>query len=130
MLNYNYFVYGKVVKGDGRGRKIGYPTANIKPENQNKLIPARGVYLVSSIINKNKYFGMANIGFRPTFTNNSELTSEVHFFDFDKDIYFQDLSIEFLEFIREEKKFESLDKFVNQLYSDKQYCIEKVKMFY
>jgi len=129
MLNYNYFVFGTVVKGDGRGKRIGYPTANIKPESPNKLIPARGVYLVSSVIDWNKYYGMANIGFRPTFTDSTELTLEVNYFDFDKDIYNKALSVEFLSFIREERKFESLENFQKQLDKDKQICIEKVKKF-
>lgn len=129
MLNYTYFVLGTVVKGDGRGRKIGYPTANIIPENSYKLLPCRGVYLVSSIIEDKKYWGMANIGYRPTFTNSNELILEVHFFNFNQDIYYKKIKVEFYSFIREEKKFDSLENFLYQLKLDKQNCEEKLKMF-
>lgn len=129
MLNYTYFVLGTVVKGDGRGRKIGFPTANIIPENSYKLLPCRGVYLVSSIIEDKKYWGMANIGYRPTFTNSNELILEVHFFNFNQDIYYKKIKVEFYSFIREEKKFDSLENFLYQLKLDKQNCEEKLKMF-
>lgn len=129
MLNYNYFVLGTVVKGDGRGGKIGYPTANINPENRYKLLPSRGVYLVSSIIDGNKYWGMANVGYRPTFTNSDELILEVNFFNFNQDLYYKKIKVEFYSFIREEKKFDSLENFLNQLKLDKQTCEEKLKMF-
>jgi riboflavin kinase/FMN adenylyltransferase len=118
MLGYNYFATGEVIKGHGRGREIGYPTANISL-SQHKQMPANGVYLVRSFIDDSWVYGMANLGTRPTFTNDIYPTLEVNYFDFDSDIYYQQVSIEFLKFIRLEQKFGSLDLFLEQLANDK-----------
>jgi len=129
-LGYNYFLEGTVVHGDHRGRTIGYPTANIKPSSEHKLLPGNGVYLVNSIINGRREFGMANIGLRPTFTNNHEPILEVFFYDFNEDIYGKELSISFLKFIREEKKFPSIEAFLKQLKLDEIFCRKIIPEFY
>jgi riboflavin kinase/FMN adenylyltransferase len=121
-LGYNYFFSGTVVKGKQLGRTIGFPTANIHIEEDYKLIPKNGVYVVKGNCNKETLFGMMNIGTRPTVAGKNQ-TIEVHFFDFDKDIYNQNITIEILEFIRDEHKFESLDALKNQIQKDKEFSI-------
>lgn len=119
MLGYEYLVQGKVVHGDGRGKTIGVPTANIMLPDRYKLLPGNGVYVVSSIIDGEKYYGMANIGTRPTFTDDTLPTVEVHFFNLDKQIYNMDLSISFLTFLRPEIKFASINELISQINLDK-----------
>lgn len=121
-LGYNYFFSGTIVKGKQLGRTIGFPTANIHIEEDYKLIPKNGVYVVKGTYNKETLFGMMNIGTRPTVEGKNQ-TIEVHFFDFDKDIYNQHITIELLEFIRDEHKFESLDALKNQIQKDKEFSI-------
>lgn len=127
MLGYNYLLSGYVVAGDGRGRILGYPTANIIPSDPNKLIPARGVYLVRVTIDFKKYYGMMNIGIRPTFEHDGRYHLEVHIFDFSDDCYGKMIYVEFIKFLREEKKFESIDELKNQLNEDKSNCLEIIK---
>ncbi len=119
MLSYDYIVSGEVIYGDRRGRDLGFPTANIRPANRNKLLPGNGVYFISSIIDGKKYFGMANIGFRPTFKLQAAPMLEAHFFDFDSDIYGRKIAISFISFIRNEKKFDSVVELQGQLRRDK-----------
>ncbi len=121
-LGYPYFFSGEVVKGKQLGRTIGFPTANINIKEDYKLIPKNGVYVVKSKHNNQPIFGMMNIGTRPT-VNGTNQTIEVHFFDFDKDIYNQHITIEILEFIRDEHKFESLEALKNQIQKDKEFSI-------
>jgi riboflavin kinase/FMN adenylyltransferase len=116
-LGYNYFLSGKVVHGRQVGRTIGFPTANIEVFENYKLIPKNGVYIVSSTINKNNYFGMMNIGINPT-VDGLEQKIEVHFFDFNKNLYEQEIKIEIHSRIRDEKKYNSLDDLKNQLKND------------
>lgn len=123
LLGRFYSLKGSVASGAGRGRKLGFPTANIKPENEKKLIPRSGVYLVRIKETGEKHFGIMNIGFRPTFGDVSNVTMEVFIFDFNKDIYDTKVEIEFLERIRDERKFESVDELVKQVNQD----IEKAK---
>ena len=118
LLSDNYSVTGEVIYGDKLGRKIGFPTANIKPVSEYKLIPKDGVYLVFSEIRGKKYYGMMNIGIRPTVTEGLKKTHEVYFKDFSGDIYGEVLKIKFLDFIREEKKFNSLDELKLQIEKD------------
>lgn len=122
MLGHYYFVIGEVVHGVGRGRKIGYPTANIKIENEFKLIPPVGVYFVTSIINGNMVYGMANIGFRPTFHDDMGLVLEVFFFDLNQDLYGKRLQIEFIKYLREEKKFNNVDELLIAMKEDERIC--------
>ncbi len=117
-LGYKYFIEGKVQFGRGVGSQIGFPTANIKPDNIHKLLPKFGVYLVSSIIEDQEYFGLANIGVRPTLTNDTKPQLEVYFLDFDGDLYDERLHITFLQYLRSEVKFADSDHLVRQIKSD------------
>jgi riboflavin kinase/FMN adenylyltransferase len=126
MLGKKYSLKGKVIKGDKRGMQIGYPTANIEVENKDKLIPARGVYFVEVDLIYKNFYGMMNIGFRPTFNNASELIPEVHIFYFDRTIYGEPITIRFIEKLRDEKKFNSIDELKNQLQIDKQECFKRI----
>jgi riboflavin kinase / FMN adenylyltransferase len=118
LLERPYLLNGTVVHGDSRGREIGYPTANIKPEHPNKAIPKNGVYAVRVKIENGFYNGMMNIGIRPTFDGTVE-TLEVHIFDFDRDIYGNTIQVHFIDRIRDEKKFTGQDELVQQLRQDK-----------
>lgn len=117
-LGRHYALTGKVVKGDGRGKELNFPTANIEPESNNKLIPKDGVYAVNVFVEQQKYKGMLNIGMRPTF-NSSKHTLEVHILNFDQDIYDKNLKVEFVDRIREERRFNSSGELVKQLQQDK-----------
>ncbi len=122
LLGYYYFIDGTVVSGDGRGNSLGFPTANIKFDIEHKLVPSNGVYLVFSIIGDEKFFGMANLGFRPTFHIDKKKTLEVHFLNFSGDLYGTKLTVFFLDFLRDEKKFYSVDDLLIQLKKDKEYA--------
>lgn len=118
-LGRHFELTGTVTKGKGLGRTINFPTANINVEETYKLIPPIGVYLVSVEYQKKLYNGMMNIGTRPTI-NGEHQTLEVHLFDFNKDLYDKKLKILFVEKIRDEQKFESLDALKKQLEKDKE----------
>jgi riboflavin kinase/FMN adenylyltransferase len=122
-LGYRYYFSGNIVEGKKNGRAIDYPTANILIAENYKLIPKNGVYIVSSEIENKRYYGMMNIGKNPTFGEN-EQTIEVHFFNFDGDIYGNKIKISVIEFIRNEQKFESLQALKQQLDKDKQFSIQ------
>ena len=121
-LGYNYFLTGEVVKGKQLGRTINFPTANLKIQENYKLIPQNGVYIVKSVINEQTVFGMMNIGFNPT-VNGQNQTIEIHYFDFDADLYHQKIRVSILQRIRSEQKFESVDLLKAQLETDKQMAI-------
>jgi len=118
-LGYNFMLNGTVVKGKGLGKQLKYPTANIKIGEDYKLIPKRGSYIVNSKINDQLFFGMMNIGINPT-VNGEKETIEVHFFNFNKDIYNEQIRINLLERLRDEQKFESVEALKKQLIIDKQ----------
>jgi riboflavin kinase/FMN adenylyltransferase len=124
-LGYNYFFSGIVVKGKQLGRTIGFPTANIKINEDYKLIPKNGVYIIKSNYDKKTIFGLMNIGTRPTVEGTNQ-TIEVFFLDFDKDIYDETLTIEIIEFIRNEQKFDSLEELKKQIENDKIKSIEHI----
>jgi riboflavin kinase/FMN adenylyltransferase len=130
MLGYEYFLCGNVVRGDGRGKTMGLPTANIESPDTHKLMPGNGVYFISSVIDKHRYYGMANIGVRPTFTNDKTSVLEVFYFNFDKDIYNREITVEFHNFIRKEKKFAGADEFLTQIKEDKNKCVKFADKFY
>lgn len=117
-LGYEYFLSGEVVKGKQLGRTIGFPTANIQIDEEYKLIPKNGVYVVKAIVNEEAVFGMMNIGFNPT-VDGQKQTIEVHLFDFDADIYGQKIEVSLLQYLREEQKFGSVDLLKAQLNQDK-----------
>ncbi len=118
LLGYNYSISGNVVRGAGIGKTIGYPTANIDIEDEYKLITANGVYACLVEYSGKIYKGMGNIGFRPTI-DHGDLTIEVNIFDFDKDIYGENLIVYFIDRIRDERKFKNLDALKAQLHKDK-----------
>lgn len=117
-LGYPYLLTGTVVKGRGLGRKISFPTANLHIAENYKLIPKNGVYVIRSSLNKKKIFGMMNIGYNPT-VDGTEKSVEIHFLDFDGDLYGQKIRIEILERIRDEHKFSSVEALKDQLQKDK-----------
>lgn len=121
-LGYQFNITGTVVEGNNIGTKIGYPTANIKVLESYKLIPKSGAYVIKSTIKGIEYLGMLNIGNRPTI-NGIDETIEAHFFDFSGNLYEEQLEITFLKFIRNEHKFESLEKLTLQLHQDKKYAL-------
>ena len=125
-LNRNYFFYGKVVKGAGRGKTLGFPTANVKLNDENKLIPKTGVYAVKCLIADETVFGVMNIGVRPTFENLNEPVIEVNLFNFDKEIYGENIEIEFLKRIRDEKKFNSKEELIKQIEKDKNEAMKEI----
>ena len=123
-LGYNYFLEGTIVGGYQVGRKIGFPTANLRVDFPNKLIPSIGVYAVHVSVNGQQYKGMLNIGHRPTINNGTDLSIEVHILDFEGDIYNQKMRIEFIGFLRPEIKFDSVDELVLQIQKDKEETIK------
>jgi len=127
LLGYDYMFSGKVIKGNQLGRKIGYPTANVKAHNNWKLIPADGVYAVKVRVNNKGYFGMLNIGVKPTIDINKHQI-EVHIFNFSKQIYDQDISVEMIKRIRDEKQFDDLKALGDQLKRDEHKCKKLFKL--
>ena len=125
-LGYNFMLCGTVVIGKKLGEKIGYPTANINVKEDYKLIPKTGVYVVQTKIQNKTVFGMMNIGNRPTVNGNHQ-TIEVHFFDFNKDLYGKKLTIELIYFLRDEKKFGSIDLLIHQLKKDEKTARDYIK---
>jgi len=129
LLSYDYYFTGKIVKGNQLGRTIGYPTANIKMMDENKLIPCNGVYSVlvsNENLKINQLGGMMNIGYRPTVEGN-ERTIEVNLFNFDQSIYDENLTITLKKYLRSEEKFSGLDKLKIQLEKDKQAALDSLK---
>ena len=116
-LSSNFFLNGKVVKGNKIGSEIGFPTANIKIENQWKILPKDGVYAVKVFVKNQLYFGMLNLGNRPSILDDS-FVIETHLFDFNTTIYNEELKIEFIERIRDEKQFSDLEQLKCQLKID------------
>ncbi|MES2478630.1 MAG: bifunctional riboflavin kinase/FAD synthetase [Bacteroidota bacterium] len=119
MLGTSYRIKGRVVEGAQRGRTIGFPTANIALPDADKLVPKVGVYAVEVVVREIHYGGMINIGYNPTVTKDDSLKIEVHIFDFDADIYGQDITIGFIARLRDEYKFDSLEGLKMQLNQDK-----------
>ncbi len=107
---------GKVVRGSSRGKSIGFPTANVLPNNE--IIAPRGVYAVKVFYRNKTYKGAANLGVRPTFKDQNKFFIEVHIFDFHQSLYGQDIAIEFVQKIRDEKKFNTLQELVSRIKQD------------
>ena len=120
-LSANFSITGKVVQGNKIGSSIGYPTANIEIENQWKILPKNGVYAVKILLKNQQYFGMLNLGNRPSISDDS-FAIEVHLFDFNATIYNEELKIEFIQRIRDEKHFLDLEKLKSQLKIDEINC--------
>jgi len=124
-LGYSYFLTGVVKEGKKLGRTIGFPTANLKIEENYKLIPKQGVYIIESNLNSKKVYGMMNIGTNPTF-DESLLSIEIHFLDFNADLYDQKIQISILKYLRAEQKFASVALLKTQLNIDKNETLEFV----
>ena len=124
MLGYKYSITGEVVVGDGIGKKLDFPTANIELRDEGKLLPLDGVYAGYTYVSDKKYFGMINIGLRPT-VNGKERRLEINLFNFKSEIYGESLEIRFIKRIRDEKKFNNLKELSEQLKVDK---IETLKI--
>jgi riboflavin kinase / FMN adenylyltransferase len=118
LLGKNYAIRGVVYKDKQLGSKIGFPTANIYRGNERLVTPRSGVYIVRSQIDSRDYFGLLNVGFRPTINTSEEVKYEVYFFNYSGNLYDRKLELEVLEFIRPELKFESLDKLIEQIRHD------------
>lgn len=132
MLGHGYTLFGNVVHGDERGQSLNFPTANIDPHAENKLLPNKGVYLARVKTDAFSSFGMCNIGVRPTFKNGNEITIEVNLFNIPEgkeDLYAQDVILEFLQKLRDEKKFSSVDDLIKQLENDKKTCIAIIENY-
>jgi len=124
-LGYNFTLHGTVVSGKQLGRKLGFPTANIEASDKHKIIPGYGVFAVKANVNGKIYNGMLNIGTRPTFNKNADNRSiEVNIFDFSGDIYGQEVTLIFVDKIREEQKFEGVEMLTKQLQKDKITALE------
>ncbi|APB31004.1 bifunctional riboflavin kinase/FAD synthetase [Vagococcus teuberi] len=119
LLGYAYETTGVVVHGDKRGRLLGFPTANIKAPSYS-LLPKVGVYVVKIKVADKWYMGMAQIGYNITFETNRPMTIEVNILDFSDDIYGEQVSVEWLHFLRGEKKFDNVDGLIAQLKQDEQ----------
>ena len=125
-LGYNFFFSGDVVHGNNIGKTISFPTANIKVDQPYKLIPKNGVYIVKTIIDNQTTFGMMNIGYNPTF-NGKQKSIEIHFLNFNKNIYHKNLTIEMIMRIRNEIKFNSVEDLKKQLEQDKLSTLNYIK---
>ena len=106
---------GKIVEGQKKARKINFPTANMQPDNH--ILPKKGVYCVEVVHSRKKYFGISNFGVRPT-VDGSKLLLETHIFNFNEDIYGNELTVRFLTFIRSEQKFGNFDLLTQQIKKD------------
>lgn len=119
----------KVVTGSGRGKELGFPTANFIPIEKSQLIPANGVYCIRGRINGNSLYGMCNLGVRPTF-DETDFVMEVHFFQNEvDDIYSKIITVEFLERVRDEKKFSNPKELIKQLEKDKEICMRLIQKY-
>ncbi|MGA1846182.1 bifunctional riboflavin kinase/FAD synthetase [Deferribacter abyssi] len=125
MLGRAFSLEGEVVKGDGYGKLLGYPTANLKVHNE--LIPAYGIYATKTLIDGKYYKSVTNIGIRPTIVNREEIRVETHIFDFDKEIYGKFIEVEFYRYLRKEKKFNKITDLISQIEKDCKLAKEVLK---
>ncbi len=119
ILGRYYSFSGTVIHGDKRGRTLGFPTANIKLDDSDKLLPAIGIYVVEFFVNNKKHFGLLSIGRRPTFYNEGTIIPEVYIYDFDEDIYDEYVTVNVIQRLRGEEKFSSVDDLIAQMNKDK-----------
>lgn len=127
LLGRPYSVYGQVGRGDNRGAGLGFPTANIRYPAE-KALPKHGVYVTRALWQKQSFRSVTNVGLRPTFQAEAEPTVEVHILDFNARLYDEFVEVAFLERIRDEKKFESVDQLKKQIEADLAY-VRKSKLF-
>ncbi|MDO5523641.1 MAG: bifunctional riboflavin kinase/FAD synthetase [Bacteroidia bacterium] len=126
LLTYNYTLSGKIVEGYRVGRTIGFPTANVKAWEKYKVVPLLGVYAVLVHFQGEIHQGMLYIGTRPTLQNGTEISVEVNIFDFGGDLYNKSLTVEFIDFIRGDEKFDTLQQLVDQIYKDKESVMKRL----
>ena len=124
VLSYNYILKGIVVKGDKIGREMGFPTANIDLFDKTKIIPKKGAYAVHIKVEKNIYKGMLYIGLRPTLLHKKELRIEANIFDFSNNLYGRFVEIEFIDYLRKDKKFRQISNLIKQLEKDKENALK------
>ncbi|WP_298647525.1 bifunctional riboflavin kinase/FAD synthetase [uncultured Proteiniphilum sp.] len=127
LLSYNYRLSGKIVEGYQVGRTIGFPTANMRVWERFKVVPELGVYAVMVHLRDLIYAGMLYIGRRPTLHSDSEVSVEVNIFDFHGDLYNQSMSVEFIDFIRSDRKFDTKEELVAQIHQDKETVKQRLK---
>jgi riboflavin kinase/FMN adenylyltransferase len=120
MLGRLYSFKGIIVRGDGRGKKLGFPTANISIDNEDKLIPAKGIYAGECIVEGEKHYGLLSLGSRPTFHKDGEIIPEFYIFDFDRDIYDKVMQVNLVEKIRDEEKFNSVEELITRMKKDEE----------
>ncbi|WP_039764426.1 MULTISPECIES: bifunctional riboflavin kinase/FAD synthetase [unclassified Caldicellulosiruptor] len=120
LLGYNFFIKGIVKRGNRLGRKMGFPTLNIGFE-KNKVVPKNGVYVTNTIIDNKRYLSLTNVGFNPTVSKTQNIKIETHVLDFEKEAYGKEITVEFISFIRDEKKFVNLQELKNQINKDIEY---------
>lgn len=125
-LGYDFSLKGKVIKGNAIGRTLGFPTANLNIEEDYKLIPKKGVYLISTQLDNKVVFGMMNIGVKPTLDLKKE-TIEVNLFNWNKNLYGKVIKVFVMEYLRDEKKFDSLNDLKNQIELDEKTCAKLIE---
>lgn len=128
-LAHTYALDGKVVRGDQIGNTIGFPTANIQVLDDDKIIPAYGIYAVEVDVDSVRYGGMLYIGARPSINNKNVGVIEVNIFDFDQDIYGETIRVHFVDYLRGDKKFDGLEALKRQLFLDKEAALERLKRY-
>ncbi len=127
LLSYNYRLSGKIVEGYQVGRTIGFPTANMCVWERYKVLPELGVYAVQVHIRDIIYPGMLYIGTRPTLHADTEISVEVNIFDFEANLYDQSMAAEFIDFIRADEKFDTIEELVEQIHQDKESVKKRLK---
>lgn len=127
LLSYNYRLSGKIVEGYQVGRTIGFPTANMQVWERYKVVPQLGVYAVMVHLRNLIYPGMLYVGRRPTLHSDNEVSVEVNIFDFDGNLYNQSMSVEFIDFIRGDRKFDSKEELVAQIHQDKRSVKQRLR---
>jgi riboflavin kinase/FMN adenylyltransferase len=121
MLGRTYFLSGRVIKGEGRGKKIGFPTANLGYD-QGLIIPGVGVYVTHTVVDNMRFHSVTNVGYNPTFNTGYEVHVETHLLDFAQDIYGESIKVEFVRKIRDEKKFSNVNDLIKQIEHDAQFA--------
>ncbi len=127
LLGRPYGIRGEVVRGDARGKSLGYPTANLRLPVESKLVPLNGIYFVSVAWGEMQYYGMMSIGVRPTFEPLGSRTLEVHILGFQGDLYGRMIDVQFLRRLREERKFDSVSDLIKQMDKDKEMSLSLVQ---
>ncbi len=118
LLGYPFFVSGKIVRGKGIGRLLGFPTANVSYNNGYKMLPKRGVYVTYAEVSGKIYESVTNVGLNPTFENADVTKIETHFLDVNANLYGEEIMLHFLKYIREEKKFSSKEQLIKRIKED------------